>query len=184
MQFPFQSSSTQAKPDDWVDEKQIADPNASKPEDWDTEEDGEWTAPMIDNPKYKGEWKAKRIPNPEYKGEWVHPEIDNPDYFDDPKVYKFDDISLVAVDLWQVKAGTIFDNIIIADSKDEADALAKKTWAKLKVAEKEQKEAKDKKAAEEAAKAAKDKKEEEEDKKDKKEDDDEDEDEKSTKDEL
>jgi len=172
------------KPEDWVDEKQIPDPNASKPDDWDEEEDGEWTAPMIDNPKYKGEWKAKRIANPEYKGEWIHPEIDNPDYFDDPAVYKFDDISLVAIDLWQVKAGTIFDNILIADSKADADALAAKTWAKLKTVEKEQKEAKDKKAQEEAAKAAKaseasEKKEEE-----KKDDEDDDDADAATKDEL
>ena len=27
---------------------------AKKPDDWDDEEDGEWEAPMIDNPEYKG----------------------------------------------------------------------------------------------------------------------------------
>lgn len=30
-----------------------------QPEDWDEEEDGEWTAPTIPNPEYKGPWKAK-----------------------------------------------------------------------------------------------------------------------------
>lgn len=30
-----------------------------QPEDWDDEEDGEWTAPTIPNPEYKGPWKAK-----------------------------------------------------------------------------------------------------------------------------
>lgn len=30
-----------------------------QPEDWDDEEDGEWTAPTIPNPEYKGEWKPK-----------------------------------------------------------------------------------------------------------------------------
>lgn len=31
----------------------------SQPEDWDDEEDGEWTAPTIPNPEYKGPWKQK-----------------------------------------------------------------------------------------------------------------------------
>lgn len=30
-----------------------------QPEDWDDEEDGEWTVPTIPNPDYKGPWKAK-----------------------------------------------------------------------------------------------------------------------------
>merc|ERR1712057_22642 len=51
------------KPDDWVEEKRIVDESASKPDDWDDEEDGEWEAPMKDNPAYKGDWTAKRISN-------------------------------------------------------------------------------------------------------------------------
>eukprot|EP00399_MALV-I-05_sp_L67-4_P000188 gene187-70_t len=43
------------KPEDWVEEKRIKDPKAEKPEDWEHEEDGEWEAPMIDNPDFKGE---------------------------------------------------------------------------------------------------------------------------------
>merc|ERR1719432_32787 len=56
------------KPDDWVEEKRIVDESASKPDDWDDEEDGEWEAPMKDNPAYKGDWSVKRIENPAYKG--------------------------------------------------------------------------------------------------------------------
>ena len=64
------------KPEGWDDiPAQIADPEAKKPEDWDDDEDGEWTAPMIDNPEYMGEWKPKRIKNPAYKGVWEHPEV-------------------------------------------------------------------------------------------------------------
>jgi len=64
------------KPEDWPEvPAKLADPAASKPEDWDDEEDGEWEAPLIDNPAYKGEWKAKTIPNPGYKGAWVAPDI-------------------------------------------------------------------------------------------------------------
>merc|ERR1711972_357307 len=53
-----------AKPADWVEEKRIVDGEAKKPDDWDDEEDGEWEAPMKDNPEYKGDWSVKRISNP------------------------------------------------------------------------------------------------------------------------
>merc|ERR1712073_247539 len=58
------------KPDDWVEEKRIVDGEAKKPDDWDDEEDGDWEAPMKDNPAYKGDWTGKRISNPAYKGFW------------------------------------------------------------------------------------------------------------------
>jgi calreticulin len=133
------------KPADWVDEKkiadptdkkpegwddipaEIADPDAKKPEDWDDELDGQWEPPMIDNPAYKGEWQPKLIDNPAYKGEWIHPVIPNPDYYEDDNLYLFEDNSFVGFELWQVKAGTIFDNIIVTDDKAEADKLAELT---------------------------------------------------------
>lgn len=34
---------------------------AKKPDDWDDEEDGEWEAPMIDNPEYKGHFGFKKF---------------------------------------------------------------------------------------------------------------------------
>merc|ERR1711941_59985 len=100
------------KPDDWVEEKRMVDSEAKKPDDWDDEEDGEWEAPMKDNPAYKGDWTAKKIANPEYE--------------DDDMLYKYDDFGFLGFDLWQVKGGTIFDNVIITDDKAEADAFAKK----------------------------------------------------------
>jgi hypothetical protein len=110
---------------------------ASKPEDWDDEEDGEWEAPLIDNPEYAGEWKPKMIANPDYKGEWVHPMIPNPDYKADPKLYlRAVDSSYVGFELWQVLSGTLFDDIIITDSMEEANAFAKETFYKKKDAEK------------------------------------------------
>merc|ERR1712072_1348596 len=104
------------KPDDWVEEKRIVDSEAKKPDDWDDEEDGEWEAPMIDNPEYKGEWSVKRISNPEYKGVWEAKKIANPDYEDDDNVYAFEDSGFIGFDLWQVKGGTIFDNVISPSS--------------------------------------------------------------------
>merc|ERR1712226_1601123 len=77
------------KPDDWVTEKRIVDSEAKKPDDWDDEEDGEWEAPMKDNPEFKGEWYGKRISNPAYKGFWEAKKIDNPEYEGDDNVYKY-----------------------------------------------------------------------------------------------
>merc|ERR1712025_180282 len=115
-----------AKPDDWVTEKRIVDADAKKPDDWDDEEDGEWEPPMKDNPAYKGDWSVKRISNPAYKGFWEAKKIDNPEYEDDDKVYKYDDFGFIGFDLWQVKGGTIFDNVIVCDDKAEADTFAAK----------------------------------------------------------
>merc|ERR1711948_72209 len=118
------------KPDDWVEEKRIVDDEAKKPDDWDDEEDGEWEAPMKDNPAYKGDWSVKRISNPEYKGIWTAKKIANPEYEDDDSVYKYADFGFIGFDLWQVKGGTIFDNVIVCDDKAEADSFAAK-WKAL-----------------------------------------------------
>jgi len=143
-----------SKPKDWIDEplmddpsdkkpedydtipKQIPDPDAEKPEDWDDESDGKWEAPMIDNPDFKGEWKPKRIANPEFKGKWTHPEIPNPEYVEDNKLYAYDDIGAVGIEIWTVKSGTIFDNIIVADDVSDAEALMESTYGANKAAEK------------------------------------------------
>merc|ERR1712012_881689 len=108
------------KPDDRVEEKRIVDSEAKKPDDWDDEEDGDWEALMKDNPAYKGDWSVKRISNPAYKGVWEAKKIANPEYEDDNSVYKYTDFGFLGFDLWQVKAGTIFDNIIVTDDKAEA----------------------------------------------------------------
>ncbi|KAI8852237.1 Calreticulin/calnexin [Chytridium lagenaria] len=124
------------KPENWDDAPEyIPDPDAAKPEDWDDEMDGEWESPKITNPDFKGAWKPKMIDNPAYKGEWVHPEIDNPEYVEDPELYRFTS-EYVGFDLWQVKSGTIFDNIFVSDSVEEAKEFSKKTFKKQKDAEK------------------------------------------------
>ena len=144
------------KPEDFDSEpKEVADPSAEKPDDWDTEEDGEWEAPMIPNPKYQGEWSPKMIPNPAYKGVWSPKQIANPAYAPDDKLYLIaKPIENVGIDVWQVKSGSIFDNIIIGDSLDEVNAIVDKTWKATKDAEKaafDEQEAAAKPAAEEAA---------------------------------
>merc|ERR1719237_147990 len=147
------------KPADWVEEKRIVDAEAKKPDDWDDEEDGEWEAPMKDNPEYKGDWSVKRISNPAYKGIWEAKKIANPEYEDYNAVYKYDDFGFIGFDLWQVKSGTIFDNVIITDDAAEADGFAKK-WKELSDVEKSKKmEADDAKKAEADAKKPDDTKE-------------------------
>jgi len=131
------------KPEDWDKPEHIPDPEAKKPDDWDDEMDGEWEPPMIDNPDYKGDWKPKQIDNPEFKGKWVHPEIDNPEYEADEKLYKFNDFGVIGFDLWQVKAGTIFDNVLITDDVDYAEQHGKETWGATKDAEKKMKDGQD-----------------------------------------
>jgi len=139
------------KPDDWVTEKRIVDPEAKKPDDWDDDDDGEWEPPMKDNPAYKGDWSVKRISNPAYKGFWEAKKIDNPEYEDDNAVYKYDDFGFIGFDLWQVKGGTIFDNVIICDDVKEADEFAAK-WKALSDHEKEEKKKADESKKEEEKK--------------------------------
>ena len=52
----------------WVEEKRIVDPDAKKPDDWDDEEDGNWEAPMGDNPAYSVGWMVNRISSPILQG--------------------------------------------------------------------------------------------------------------------
>jgi len=130
----------ESKPKDWVDDKlmddpedkkpqgwddipaEISDPEAAKPDDWDDELDGEWEAPKISNPEYKGTWSPKKIDNPHYKGPWVHPQIDNPEYKDDPELYAFESFKYLGIDIWQVKAGSIFSHFLLTDDFDTAQA--------------------------------------------------------------
>merc|ERR1711988_853103 len=146
------------KPADWVDEAEIDDPNdkkpegydkipakiadpkAKKPDDWDDESDGAWEAPQIDNPEFKGPWKAKRIKNPAYKGVWGAKLIDNPKYVADDNLYRYANFGAVGIDIWQVKSGTIFDNILITDDVDYAKQHGEKTWKAQKDGEKAMKE--------------------------------------------
>merc|ERR1740130_2471957 len=144
----------ESKPSTWVDEKKIPDPaekkpeghddipkqipdsEAEKPDDWDNEDDGEWEPPMVDNPEYKGEWTPTMVENPDYK--------------DDKDLYKVcDPCDTVGFELWQVKAGSIFDDIVVTDSADEAKASGNKVMEKAKK-EKEMHDAEEKKKQDEA----------------------------------
>lgn len=98
-----------SKPENWLDDEEvmIADPTAVKPADWDNEIDGEWEAPLVENPicekavgcglwmaplianpNYKGKWRAPLIDNPNYQGKWAPKRIPNPDFFEDAAPFK------------------------------------------------------------------------------------------------
>jgi len=115
------------KPDDWVEDKMIVDSEAEKPEDWDDDDDGEWEAPMINNPDYKGPWTAPKIDNPDFKGPWEHPQIPNPDYKEVENPHYRLPINYIGFDLWQVKSGTLFGDIILADAEDDIKSFI---WSK------------------------------------------------------
>jgi calreticulin len=92
--------------------------------------------------EYKGVWEADDIPNPEYEG--------------DDSLHVFNDLKYVGFELWQVKAGSIFDNIMVTDDIAAAKAATEEVLA-LVPAEKAMFEAAEELAkaeAEEAAKAA------------------------------
>ena len=125
----------------------IPDPTAVKPDDWDDDIDGEWEAPlinnpacessagcgpwsqpMIDNPAYKGKWYPALINNPNYKGKWRPRKIPNPDYYHDPEPFKMTAIGAVGIELWSMSDDIYFDNILITDKIEIADNWAKDTF--------------------------------------------------------
>ncbi|XP_044801387.1 calreticulin-like [Bubalus bubalis] len=121
------------KPEDWEDFEYIPDPDAEKPDDWNEAMDGEWEGPLIPNVKYKGKWKPRIIDSSKYQGEWNHLEIDNPEYKPDPNICHYYNISVLGLDLWQVKSGSIFDNFLLTNDEEFAEEVGNMTWGTRKV---------------------------------------------------
>lgn len=158
------------KPDAWLDDEpeMISDPEVAKPEDWDDEEDGDYEAPLIENPAcdaagcgewkprkipnpdYKGKWSAPLIDNPEYKGEWAPKQIANPNYFVDERPADMAPMAGIAVEVWTTNAGIHFDNFVVADNLDAAFTYAEKTFVPKRAAEDEAREAAEKASRESA----------------------------------
>lgn len=68
-----------------------------------------------------------------FQGPWVHPEIDNPDYVPDSNLYLREDVSAIGFDLWQVKSGTIFSDVLITDDPEYAKKVAEEKWKPMSV---------------------------------------------------
>jgi len=146
------------KPAAWLDDAplKVHDPKATPPDDWDVDEDGEWEAPMVDNPdcsgagKGCGEWKAKQIANPEYKGKWHAPKVDNPAYlglwkprqvdnphfFEDDAPWAMAPIGGIGIELWTMQSGILFDNIVLTGSPEVAASIAASAFEPRAAAEK------------------------------------------------
>jgi len=144
------------KPETWIDDapEHVSDPDAARPADWDTEEDGEWEAPLIpnpkctggmcgewkqpsiDNPNYKGKWVPALIANPDYKGIWAPKKIANPDFFEDTNPFaNLKSISAVGFELWSMQSDIAFDNIILASEQSTVDTWTTQTWDVKNLAE-------------------------------------------------
>lgn len=54
------------------------------------------------------------------------------DFKDDPDLYVYPNLKYVGVELWQVKSGTLFDNVLVCNDVEYAEKLAKETWGKYK----------------------------------------------------
>jgi len=137
------------KPSGWLEDEpeMIPEPTASKPEDWDEDMDGDWEAPLIDNPacegavgcgpwsppmianpNHRGKWSPRKMPNPAYRGVWSPRMIPNPGFFEDLEPFKMTPISAVGFELWTITPNVLFDDVIITDNVDEARAFAADTF--------------------------------------------------------
>lgn len=163
------------KPDGWLDDapSTIPDPDAEKPEDWDDEEDGEWEAPTIDNPAcedapgcgewvrphkpnpaYRGKWSPPLVDNPAYKGEWSPRLVPNPAFFESQGVKDLAPITAVAVEVWTMSAGIMFDNFLITSDEEAAHQWTTGTFMVKSAAQQAQVEAHKSQAAAAARAAA------------------------------
>ncbi|KAK2962182.1 putative Calnexin like protein [Blattamonas nauphoetae] len=123
-------------PEEYLQPMTIPDPKNQKPHDWDEETEGVWVQPMIPNPKYKGKWRPKLVKNPNYQGEWKAPLIPNPKYAPSLQTVPFKRIRYVGIDVWQVTAGSLFDNFFIGDDVSEYRQFIESTWVLQNKAEK------------------------------------------------
>ena len=58
--------------------------------------------------------------------------INNPDVEIDTELYVFTNLKYVGIELWQVKSGSLFDNILVTDDPEYAKSFAEETWGKNK----------------------------------------------------
>uniref|UniRef100_A0A7N2QZ98 DNA polymerase epsilon,catalytic subunit A thumb domain-containing protein n=1 Tax=Quercus lobata TaxID=97700 RepID=A0A7N2QZ98_QUELO len=76
---------------------------------------------------------CKKIKNPNYKGKWKTPWIDNPESEDDPDVYVLKPIKYVGIEVWQVKGGSVYDNVLICDDPDYATQVVEEVFANREI---------------------------------------------------
>merc|ERR1712112_572061 len=58
-------------------------------------------------------------------GPWVQKKVANPNYKEDPELYRYEDFGFIGFENWIHQGQVLIDDIIITDSTEDADALAK-----------------------------------------------------------
>ena len=117
------------KPDGYDDiPREIPDPEAEQPDLWSVEIDGEWIPPLVPNPEWRGDWEQELVRNPEFQGKWEAPLISNPEFKGPSAEKRVRELHAICkpcthfgIDIWQMNAGTVFDDILITDSVAEAE---------------------------------------------------------------
>merc|ERR1711871_1431855 len=156
------------KPSDWVDEAEIDDPNDKKPDGYDG------IPAKIADPKAKkpddwddesdGTWEAPQIDNPAYKGVWEAKRIKNPKYAPDDKLYSYKSFNAVGIDVWQVEYAKAHGDKTWKAGKDAEKAAKDKADEEKRKADEEKRkkdeEERKKKEAEDKAKKEAEKKDE------------------------
>ncbi|XP_006877172.1 PREDICTED: calreticulin-3 [Chrysochloris asiatica] len=122
---------TDDKTQDW--EKHFLDAGASKPSDWNSELDGDWSGPMLQKPPYQDSLKPDGID----KDVWLHQKMKSTNYLSEYDLSEFENIGAIGLELWQVRSGTIFDNFLITDDEEYAENFGKATWGETKGPERE-----------------------------------------------
>ncbi|MED6208350.1 Calreticulin-3 [Stylosanthes scabra] len=122
------------KPKDWDEREYIEDPDDVKPEGYDSIP-AEIPDPNAKEPiclRFNLPVKQK-IKNPNYKGKWKTPWIDNPEFEDDPDLYVLKPIKYVGIEVWQVKGGSVFDNVLIGDDPDYARQVVDEVFSNREI---------------------------------------------------
>jgi calnexin len=132
-------------PEGWLPEvpRLVPDPYAERPDDWDDDTHGEWSPPLVPNPKcgvgcgeyvppsvrnplHRGKWQPPRITNPRYKGEWRPRKIPNPTFFVDEVPARFGKIYGAGFESWCINKDVAFGNVYIG-----TDEQAVAEWNKV-----------------------------------------------------
>ncbi|KAK4779847.1 hypothetical protein SAY87_015953 [Trapa incisa] len=125
---PRKMKDVKAKKDD---REYIEDPNEIKPEGYDS-------IPLVIHDPNAEEvslfwlifpFDMQKINNQNYNGKWRTPWIDNPEFEDDPHLDVLKPIKYVGIEIWQVKASSLFDNDLICDDPDYAKQVVEEVFS-------------------------------------------------------
>ncbi|TKY65333.1 Calreticulin-3 protein [Spatholobus suberectus] len=114
---------------------------------------GPWKRKKIKNPNYKGKWKTPWIDNPgmfkcisrffviiEYilqiflhTKECLNFIFRISEFEDDPDLYVLKPIKYVGIEVWQVKGGSVFDNVLICEDPDYAKQVVEEVFANREI---------------------------------------------------